>query len=519
MNRHLLIVFSAVLILALGASSAFATDVILSVPFMKQFWNDDTCGHGSCGPASLTMCCRYVFAQSRANGTPTPQDMINIWSYLGGDTDGNDPNGTSLDQLVSAAHWYFHLNTVYRTTSTLANVKNEIAAGNPVLVHVQAGYLSNRGYSYTGGHYIAAVGYNDNYLICDDPGTYLGEHKYYSNSDMINAMNAKGCGVLKGFYNPVVPIPTRPDPGSGNHIQYVPYIQDSGWLSWVADGANAGTIGKRLEGFAMYSPNTTVSYRAYMRNYGWQNWVTNGALEGTTGIFQNVDAIEITVGSGYSVSYQAYVQDVGWTSVVSNGATAGTPGSGKRIEALRAWFSDSTLPVISLVTVNPTMAARGDSVRVIASASDNVGVTSVTANNTPLTYSGTNWIGYIDADPTFGLHPVAVVARDEVGNAATNSTKSYRTAQIVGINGLGLKDTVSKTADDYFLFRVWGKVENTSTNYFDINDGSGTTVRVICPGYSEISNDDFVSVRGRLNASSNPITMTCNLVDITKHNQ
>jgi hypothetical protein len=509
----------AISILALWAVPASATDVILSVPFMKQFWNDDTCGHGSCGPASLTMCCRYVFAQSRANGTPTPQDMINIWSYLGGDTDGNDPNGTSLDQLVSAAHWYFHLNTVYRTTSTLANVKNEIAAGNPVLVHVQAGYLSNRGYSYTGGHYIAAVGYNDNYLICNDPGTYLGEHKYYSNSDMINAMNAKGCGVLKGFYNPVVPPPTRPDPGSGDHIQYVPYIQDSGWLSWVADNATAGTIGKRLEGLAMYSPNTTVSYRAYVRNYGWQNWVSDGALAGTTGLHQHIEAVQITVGSGYSVSYQAYVQGSGWTSVVSNGATAGNPGSAIRIEALRAWFSDGTAPVISFVAINPTMAARGDSIRVIARASDDNGVTSVSANGIPLTYSGNSWDGYIAADPAYGLHTVTFVVGDAAGNTATDSTKSYRTAQIVGANIGSLKDAIFNTACDCYLFKVWGNVESRSTNYFDIIDGSGNKVRITATGYTGILIDDFISARGRLNASSNPITLICNLADIMKHNQ
>ncbi|MCE5323973.1 C39 family peptidase [bacterium] len=346
MNKFRAIVLLLALVLMLSAVSAYA-DVILGVPFLYQFWNGGACGSTSCGPASLTMCCRYIFGQCGALGTPSPQDMINIWSYLGGSLDGNDAGGTSLGQLTSAAHSVFSIGNAYQTTSSLASVKSEIAAGKPVLVHVYAGYLSNRGYSYTGGHYIAAVGYNDNYLICNDPGTYLGEHKYYSNADMINAMNAVGCGVIKGFYNPVQPPPATPNPGVGPHIQYVGYVQDIGWQNWTMDGGLAGTANqsKRLEGICMTSPNTSVYYSSYVGNYGWQDWKYDGELSGTTGLGQKIEAIRLTVGEGYSVYYQAYVQDYGWLGVVSNGTVAGTTGQNKRMEAFQAWIIDlSNLP-------------------------------------------------------------------------------------------------------------------------------------------------------------------------------
>jgi hypothetical protein len=168
MNKRKVIVTLLVAVFVVSAVPAY-TDVILGVPFLQQFWNDGTCGHGSCGPASLSMCCRYVHGISNSNGTPTPQDMIDVWNYLGGNPNGNDMNGTSLSQLTSAAHGVFHVDYAYQTTSTLASIKSDIAAGRPVLVHVVAGYLSNRGYSYTGGHYIVAVGYGANYLICNDP--------------------------------------------------------------------------------------------------------------------------------------------------------------------------------------------------------------------------------------------------------------------------------------------------------------------------------------------------------------
>ncbi|MEN6356961.1 MAG: C39 family peptidase [Armatimonadota bacterium] len=196
MNKSKLFALALVSIFVFSLSIPAFADVILGVEFLEQFWNDDTCGKGSCGPASIAMCNCYVLGR-----TPVTQDIINVWLFLGGDPNGNDPAGTSLSQLVSASHeWPFGVAAVYQTTSTLAGVKSEIAAGNPVLVHVKAGYLSNRGYSYTGGHYIAAVGYNDDYLICNDPGTWLGEHKYYSNADMTKAMKSKHNGVLKGFH-------------------------------------------------------------------------------------------------------------------------------------------------------------------------------------------------------------------------------------------------------------------------------------------------------------------------------
>ncbi|MCE5323971.1 C39 family peptidase [bacterium] len=341
MNKLKVIVMLLVAIFVMSVVPAY-TDVVLEVPFLQQFWNDGTCGHGSCGPASLSMCCRYVHGISNSNGTPTPQDMIDVWSYLGGDTSGNDMNGTSLSQLTSAAHGVFHVDYAYQTTSTLASVKSEIAAGRPVLVHVYAGYLSNRGYSYTGGHYIAAVGYGDNYLICNDPGTYLGEHKYYSDYDMINAMNAVGCGVIKGFYNPPQPPPARPSPGVDTFIQYTSHVQNVGWQSWVEGGALTGTVGqlKRMEAICIYSPRTNIYYSTHVSGVGWQNWVGDGEVAGTTGLAQQIEAIQIAPGDGYKVYYQAQVQDYSWLPVVCDGATAGTTGMGKRLEALKIWLVD-----------------------------------------------------------------------------------------------------------------------------------------------------------------------------------
>ncbi|MCE5323328.1 C39 family peptidase [bacterium] len=174
------------------------TSVLLNVPFLEQFYslNGSSCGNGSCGPASLSMCACYVLGRSA-----TYLDIVNVWSFLGRDTCGNDSSGTSLTELANAARgWPFGLSNVYRSTLTLQGVKDELAAGRPVVVHVQAGYLTTRKYTYTGGHYIAAIGYDEDHIICNDPGTMNGERCNYSNEDMTAAMAYKGNGVLRGFY-------------------------------------------------------------------------------------------------------------------------------------------------------------------------------------------------------------------------------------------------------------------------------------------------------------------------------
>jgi uncharacterized protein YjdB len=93
-----------------------------------------------------------------------------------------------------------------------------------------------------------------------------------------------------------------------------------------------------LEGICMESPNTSVSYSSYVGNYGWQDWKTEGELSGTTGLSQKIEAIRVTVGTGYSVYYKAYVQDYGWLGLVYNGGVAGTTGQNKRLEAFQAWI-------------------------------------------------------------------------------------------------------------------------------------------------------------------------------------
>ncbi|MEN6357487.1 MAG: C39 family peptidase [Armatimonadota bacterium] len=183
-------------IFSLVSAVPTSVETILKVPFLEQLWDDDKRGHGSCGPASIAMCCRYVLGLN----SPSIQDIVNVWRYLGGDPDGNDMNGTSLSQLVDSCHDCFKINSVHGSEMDVDSVKGEIAEGRPVVLHVLCEHLTNRGYPYKAGHWIAAVGFNDDYVICNDPGTCRGFNKYYSNYDITRAMADRSNEVICGFY-------------------------------------------------------------------------------------------------------------------------------------------------------------------------------------------------------------------------------------------------------------------------------------------------------------------------------
>jgi hypothetical protein len=189
------------------------TGVLLPVIFMPQHFSDAYCssgGSGSCGPTSLSMCAAYVLGRA-----PEVSDIKKVWSFIYGHSSsydynyecGNDSNGTSLTQLRNAARgWPFSLSNVsYVSITSLQTIRNELDAGRPVVVHVVCSHLSNRGYTYKGGHYVAAIGYDDDHIICNDPATSYGQPKYYSNDEMLAAIlddcsGSCNVGGLRYFY-------------------------------------------------------------------------------------------------------------------------------------------------------------------------------------------------------------------------------------------------------------------------------------------------------------------------------
>jgi hypothetical protein len=93
---------------------------------------------------------------------------------------------------------------------------------------------------------------------------------------------------------------------------------------------------------------------------------------------------------------------------------------------VRVNLLDITPPVINSVTLNTTNPVTGKPVLVTVNATDNVDVTSVKANDTPLIQNVSVpdiWEGTIVA--LEGTHSVNVSARDEAGYTVYNETQSY----------------------------------------------------------------------------------------------
>jgi hypothetical protein len=169
-------------------------------------------------------------------------------------------------------------------------------------------------------------------------------------------------------------------------------------------------------------------------------------------------------------------------------------------------------PVINSVVVSPPMVARGDMVQVTADATDNVGVTQVTANGAPLTNaSGDTWSGDIPADDTFGIHTVTVVAKDAAGNSATDFP-SYRTARVLGITNRDLAEHVLPGSAETYLFQAFGLVIWIDLDHIELYDGS-TFIKVTCPEHGLLHFDRAI-VRGIWSPCGSPSVL--NASKITK---
>lgn len=68
-------------------------------------------------------------------------------------------NGTTPENIIKAAH-YFGLSAILIQNLKLKNLKIFLDLGIPVICNIQA---------YGSGHYVAAIGYDENYVYFEDP--------------------------------------------------------------------------------------------------------------------------------------------------------------------------------------------------------------------------------------------------------------------------------------------------------------------------------------------------------------
>uniref|UniRef100_A0A7V3N4C3 Peptidase C39-like domain-containing protein n=1 Tax=candidate division CPR3 bacterium TaxID=2268181 RepID=A0A7V3N4C3_UNCC3 len=198
-------------------------EFVLPVDFLDQFSWGRSEHNLNCGPASLVMAACYAKGEK-----PSGEKIGQVNKFL-----GIPPQGafTNCPQLIKAAKSVFNLK-VSQASWNINQIKEEIKKGNPVIAAVTSGYLSNRGYGWTDGHFVVVVGFSDNYLICHDPGTWRGDKKKYDVEEFKKALGAQKNAVIYGFgkINSPQPQPqtpqsqpqTKPKPPNPPEVDYPP---------------------------------------------------------------------------------------------------------------------------------------------------------------------------------------------------------------------------------------------------------------------------------------------------------
>ncbi|MBI2184852.1 MAG: hypothetical protein HYU39_07840 [Thaumarchaeota archaeon] len=139
-----------------------------------------------------------------------------------------------------------------------------------------------------------------------------------------------------------------------------------------------------------------------------------------------------------------------WTVKASQGGSTGQA-------TFTLTSADTTAPTVSTVTLDKTTVKGGASITVTVESSDNIGVTSVTANSVALTLSAGKWTGTITASSTEGSQTISVVAKDAAGNQAT-STTSYT------VDNTAPAITVSSPADGAKVYKADLTITGTVTD-------------------------------------------------------
>lgn len=140
-------------------------------------------------------------------------------------------------------------------------------------------------------------------------------------------------------------------PTENGTITYSSHVQSYGWLDSVADGSKSGTEGqsKRMEALKLYLKNPvdadgkeiegSVEYRAMCQSYGWLDWVKDGQEAGTVGKGKRLEAVQIRltgeVSKQYDIYYQVHASKWGTLGWAKNGETAGTIDYYRAIESIQ----------------------------------------------------------------------------------------------------------------------------------------------------------------------------------------
>lgn len=165
--------------------------ILIDVPFLVQAPNGiwDALHEDACEEASLLMV-KYSLDKkpviTLAEGEKAIQDMVKF------ETKNGYGLSVTMQELAEIAESYYSLkNARVETDSTIQDIKEELAAGRPVIVPAAGKILPNPNFKNGGPNYhmLVVVGYDQNGFITNDPGTKKGEGFRYSFEDLYYAIH------------------------------------------------------------------------------------------------------------------------------------------------------------------------------------------------------------------------------------------------------------------------------------------------------------------------------------------
>jgi hypothetical protein len=125
-------------------------------------------------------------------GLSAQQMESEIQAVVSWETQNGYPMDVTTKQLVAVAKSYYRLdNLSVINNATIDKIKQEIAAGHPVIVPAAGRDLGNPNFTAPGPvyHMVVAIGYEGNNIIVQDVGTRKGDHYKYNSTIFFNAIH------------------------------------------------------------------------------------------------------------------------------------------------------------------------------------------------------------------------------------------------------------------------------------------------------------------------------------------